>query len=621
MRRAVVILTVTMLVCASAAGAAGRIGSELSLAMEKAREGELIRIYVIPTAQPDLSSILARIDQSDRQERRSLVTKEMKQFALASQGAIIDLLRREEALGNVRRVRSLWASNVVRAEANPATIAKLAQLESVARIELVRYENALLEQRQPNLGTVENLMPQPLMPDTVWNITLVDAPCAWAQGYRGQNVIVGHFDTGVNYDHVDLADHMWVNTGEIPNNWLDDDGNGYVDDYYGYDFNGWSGDPMDDNGHGTHTAGTVAGDGTAGRATGVAPDARIMALKVLDWYGAGTEADVWEAIDYGLDMGADVLTFSIGWLHYSDPDRSTWRGTFNVVRLAGVSAAVAAGNEREYWMLPWWYPPPHNLRTPGDVPPPWLHPDQTMTGGLSGVVSVGATDVIDSIADFSSYGPVSWDSVSPYLDYPYNPEMGLIDPDVAAPGVSVTSLRYDTNNGYVGGASWSGTSMACPHVAGLMALMLSKNGSLTPAKIDSIIESTCLELGTAGKDNDYGSGRIRVCEAVNAVPVGVEEGESAIAPGPRPFLFARPNPFGRETEIAAGGGVHRLEVYDALGRVVALLELPRAQESASSVTLRWEGRDARGNLLEPGVYFLRAGSGYGDLTSKLVILR
>ncbi len=618
MRRAVILSTLAMLVCVSAAAGNGKIGRELSTAMDRAREGEFLRIYMNPATQPDFSPILARIDGMERQERRTYVAREMKAFALENQRPILDLLRSEQAAGNARGIRSLWASNVVRAEATPSTILKLSLLESVARIELVRYSNALIEEGSGNPSRRESFLSSPLMPDTVWNITLVDAPCAWEQGYRGQNIIVGHFDTGVNYNHVDLADHIWVNTGETPGNWIDDDGNGYVDDYYGYDFNGWSGDPMDDNGHGTHTAGTVAGDGTAGRATGVAPDARIMALKVLDWFGSGSEADVWEAIDYALDMGADVLTFSIGWLHYSDPDRSTWRGTFNVVRLAGVSAAVAAGNERQHWMAPWWYPPPHNLRTPGDVPPPWLHPNQTLTGGLSGVVTAGATNVADLIADFSSYGPVSWDSVSPYLDYPYSPEMGLIDPDVAAPGVSVTSLRYDVNNGYVGGASWSGTSMACPHVAGLMALMLSKNASLTPARIDSIIEVTCLELGPAGKDNDFGSGRIRVCEAVNAVPVGVEEREDPAGPGPRVFLTARPNPFGEETEIAVGDGIRRLRVYDALGRMVATLELPHGQAAAA---LRWDGRDARGDLLEGGVYFLRASFGPGELTAKLVILR
>ena len=158
---------------------------------------------------------------------------------------------------------------------------------------------------------------------------------------------------------------------------------------------------------------------------------------------------------------------------------------------------------------------PNNVRTPGDVPPPWLHPDQTLTGGISAVVSVGATDINDAIASFSSRGPVTWSTISPFNDYAYNPGMGLIRPDIAAPGSNIKSLDYHSNTGYADG--WSGTSMATPCVAGVMALMLEKNPNLTPAEIDYAIETNALELGTAGKDNIYGSGRINALAAINAL--------------------------------------------------------------------------------------------------------
>ncbi|MCH7761382.1 S8 family peptidase, partial [candidate division TA06 bacterium] len=207
---------------------------------------------------------------------------------------------------------------------------------------------------------------------------------------------------------------------------------------------------------------------------------------------------------------AHVMTFSIGWSHAWGPDRTSWRNALDNALLAGLHASVAAGNEDNF------YSPPDNVRTPGDVPPPWLHPDQTLSGGLSGVVTVGATNSGDTIAGFSSRGPVSWEIISPWFDYPYNPEMGLIDPDVSAPGVCVTSLNAFNNTSYV--SCWNGTSMATPHVAGLMALMLSKNPSLSPALVDSIIEVTAIELGLPGKDNAYGSGRINALAAINAVP-------------------------------------------------------------------------------------------------------
>jgi len=144
------------------------------------------------------------------------------------------------------------------------------------------------------------------------------------------------------------------------------------------------------------------------------------------------------------------------------------------------------------------------------------------------VITAGATDGSDNRADFSSIGPVTWENVSPWYDYPHNPQMGLMDPDVCAPGVSITSLQHSSNTGYVGGSDWSGTSMSCPHVAGLLALMLSKNTNLTPAQMDSIVETTALELGSSGKDNYYGAGRIRALEAVNAVPSGDQQPPTAI---------------------------------------------------------------------------------------------
>ncbi|MCK4575642.1 S8 family peptidase, partial [candidate division WOR-3 bacterium] len=123
----------------------------------------------------------------------------------------------------------------------------------------------------------------------------------------------------------------------------------------------------------------------------------------------------------------------------------------------------------------------------------------------------------NSVSSFSSRGATQW-WFTPWYEYSYPP--GLIKPDVAAPGGSpgITSLSYTNNTGYVGG--WQGTSMSCPHVTGTIALMLSKDPSLTPEELDSIIEETCLDLGTAGKDNYYGAGLINALDAVNAVGGG-----------------------------------------------------------------------------------------------------
>jgi serine protease AprX len=604
------VIALAMFLALSSAYANQIISPELSERIATTEGDQFLRIKICVEHQLDLRYMLDTVTGMNKRDRREFVVNQLKSAAAKNHASVISLLEKEESVGNVRRVRSLWLANVVAAEVTRSVIDKLARSPSVVRIDSDPYEYALIDGPHASNPPPDNL--SPAMPDTVWNLYLIDAPCAWQQGYTGQGIVVGHFDTGVNYTHVDLADHIWTNAGETPSNGIDDDGNGYVDDYYGYDFANTDSDPRDDNGHGTHTAGSVAGDGTAGRNTGVAPDARIMSLKVLDSGGSGAETDVWEAIQYSLDNGADVLTFSIGWLHFLNPDRASWRNAFNGVMLAGVSAAVAAGNERELAFL---FPPPDNVRTPGDVPPPWLHPDQILTGGLSGVVTVGATDASDVIADFSSLGPVEWDTVAPWLDYPYNRE-------------DITSLDFNDSTGYISG--WSGTSMACPHVAGLMALMLSKNPNVSPAEVDSITETTALELGSPGKDNDYGSGRIRVCDAINATPTGIEETPFARETVSRSFLRAVPNPFTAQVEITISLDAETQQdkklpgsvfVYDLSGRVIQTLALPRHQDTRYQTLLTWDGADRVGMAVPSGIYFLKVATGRGVLTEKLVLIR
>jgi len=154
-----------------------------------------------------------------------------------------------------------------------------------------------------------------------------------------------------------------------------------------------------------------------------------------------------------------------------------------------------------------------------------MHPDQTTTGGTSAVMCVGATNNNDASANFSSRGPVTWQSVSTFNDYPYSPGMGLLRPDICAPGVNIKSLSYTNNTGYLQGMEWSGTSMAAPCVAGVIALMLSKNPALLPEEICEIIETTAVHLPNASspKGNTFGSGRVNALAAINTVPEYIED--------------------------------------------------------------------------------------------------
>ncbi|TKJ42473.1 hypothetical protein CEE37_01965 [candidate division LCP-89 bacterium B3_LCP] len=253
----------------------------------------------------------------------------------------------------------------------------------------------------------------------------------------------------------------------------------------------------------------------AGSRCGVAPDANIMAIKVLSGNGYGSEGPVIAGIGFAVDQGAEIFSMSLGFV--STSQHYQFRTACNNALAAGVIGAIAAGNEGNQQ---WSYPIPGNVRTPGNVPPPWLHPDQVLTGGLSCVVTCGATNMYQSLAGFSSRGPVTWEGINPWYDYPYagGSQMGLIDPDVSAPGEDVKSCWFMDNWGYADG--WDGTSMATPHVAGTFALMLHKDPSLTPADLDMYLETTAIDWGSPGKDNDHGAGKIDALVAVSAVPGG-----------------------------------------------------------------------------------------------------
>lgn len=129
---------------------------------------------------------------------------------------------------------------------------------------------------------------------------------------RSSDVIVAVIDTGVDYNHIDIRNNIWINTGEIPGNGIDDDGNGYIDDYYGWNFVGDNNDPMDDNGHGTHVAGIIAAENNDYGMTGVAFNCKVMCLKAGQHSGAFNNSDIAEAIQYAAANGASVINMSFG---------------------------------------------------------------------------------------------------------------------------------------------------------------------------------------------------------------------------------------------------------------------------------------------------------------------
>ncbi|MBU0616107.1 MAG: S8 family serine peptidase, partial [Planctomycetes bacterium] len=305
------------------------------------------------------------------------------------------------------------------------------------------------------------------------------------------DVVVAVIDTGCCITHPDLEHQIWTNPGEIPGNGIDDEGNGFVDDIHGWNFEDNNNDVNDVHywGHGTHVSGTVAGDGANGETTGMAPDCAVMACKFWnDWAG---ESTVWQSMQYAADNGAHVISASLGWIASVNPDRATWRATCENTIAMGVVVVYSASNEGNS------YPPYSNVRTPGDVPD---------------VITVGATDCLDNVWSESSRGPVTWQTVAPYYDWPYPP--GKIKPSICAPGVDTLSTSTDSNcTDY---ATLSGTSMATPHVSGTVALMLEANPGLDHFAVKDILMNTALDLGDPGFDNESGMGRVNAYEAVLA---------------------------------------------------------------------------------------------------------
>ena len=311
--------------------------------------------------------------------------------------------------------------------------------------------------------------------DDLWGVKKISAASAW-DTTAGAGITVAIVDTGIDYNHPDIASNIWTNKKEIAGDGVDDDNNGYVDDTIGWDFIGstyrnptQSNNPIDHFGHGTHVAGTIAAVGNNGTGViGVAWQSHVMALKGLDDSGYGLDSTLGPAIIYAANNGAEIISNSWSGQGSSQTIADAVSYAYNL----GVVIVVAAGNNnddaRNYY--------------PANLPQ---------------VITVAATDHSDYIAYFSNWGSKI---------------------DVAAPGVDILSLRAaGTSMGTPVDAYYTradGTSMATPHVSGLAALVLGAHPSFSNEDVRQVIRNSATDLSTAGFDLTYGYGRINTSSAV-----------------------------------------------------------------------------------------------------------
>ena len=464
------------------------------------RNDELIDIQIY--FKSNINS--GKLNQASRKaqtksEKKEIVISELKAYSENVQADVMNILKAEELSGNVADIRNLWIANSISCKASKDVIYRLS---SHPDVKIIGYDKEI--QMISPKQMEESLKAQPATPVRAGgpdaHVQAVEAQRVWwEEGYTGKNVIVAVLDSGTNINHLDLKDHLW--TG-----YVDTNNDGTPDTYV----NGWNyvsnnSDITDDYGHGTHCAGIVCGDGTSMVTTGIAPDALLMTLKTINRAGGGSVAQMLNGVQFAVENGADVLSMSLGFKNsqLTTTQKETIRSTFDNVLAAGVVVCAAAGNDGDT------YGAPDNVDYPAACPAPWRNPDQTLEGGLSSVICVGAHDLNES-----SRGPSTWEGTS-YNDYPYNggESMGLIRPDISAPGYIIRSTKYNNNEIY---ELKSGTSQATPIVAGVIALMLEKNSTLTPAQISEIIETTATSK-PATKNNTVGAGIVNALAAVNSI--------------------------------------------------------------------------------------------------------
>lgn len=424
-----------------------KIDSELEQKIKLASSSEEISVIVFLKERTDKIPSYLSLEQ-----KISL----LEDFSKTSQLKVTNFLKEKQKAGVKLHYKNYWVFNGFSLRANKSLIEEISKIEDVDKIYLNKrlYLPPSIREKIPDFE-IKKL--STLMED---NLLSIRTDKAWELGYRGNGIKIGIADTGVRSTHVDLFGKILLQaTFDLTGKKTSDTAN-------------------DDDGHGTHVAGIIAGSNASGKYTGIAPQSSLLIAKVFN--PDANYDSVASGIQWLITNGARVINLSLGSdKGYADPFLKT---VVDNADSLGVLIVAAIGN---------FGPESESTTSPGNVP---------------NAIGVGATDNLGEIATLSSRGPISWAG----LQY--------VKPDVVAPGLSIKSCDNKSDTGYI---QMSGTSMACPHVVGTIALMLQANSSLTNNNIRSIIKNSSIKKSEITyPNNTYGYGKIDVLNAILSAKSG-----------------------------------------------------------------------------------------------------
>jgi len=382
-----------------------------------------------------------------------------------------------------------------------------------------------------------------------WALPIIEAPEAWDIATRGEDVSVAIVDSGVDLDHPDLADQVGP----------------------GYDFVNDDSDPRDDYGHGTHCAGITAANANNGIGiAGLSRDTKIMAVKVLGQWGWGTWDDIAQGINYAADNDARIISLSLGGYTPS----STLEDAVNYAYAQGCLLVAAAGND--------------DLNTP-------FYP-----AAYPNVMAVAATNSDDLKAWYSNFGSHIEVSAPGGETFFLHDARGVLS-TMPTYWVTLNNYGYSTDYDFL-----QGTSMACPYVAGLGGCILSRNPYLRNDQVREYITDYVDDLGSPGRDQYYGYGRINAWNTLDMVPILWVGEFSEVRNFPNPFILGETD----QVTIAFPPGMNAtgmnasvtIKIYNTAGQLVRTLDEEGSEIRKDKGEAYFDGRNDNGEQLASGLY-------------------